>query len=58
MASETQTRTGTCPTHGTVEATREMPKPGFPIFVYAIRRFLANKRPYTCPDCGATVTTS
>jgi hypothetical protein len=23
MANETQTRTGTCPTHGTVEATRE-----------------------------------
>ena len=58
MANQTETRTGTCPTHGTVEANREMPKPGFPIFVYAIRRLIANKRPYTCPDCGATVTTS
>jgi hypothetical protein len=58
MASETQTRTGTCPTHGTVQATREMPKPGFPIFVYAVRRLLANKRAYTCPTCGAAVATN
>jgi hypothetical protein len=57
MASETQTRTGNCPTQRTVEATPEMPKPGFPIFVYASRRILGNKRPYICPDCGAPVTT-
>ena len=57
MASETQTRTGTCPTHGTVEATRELPKPSFPFFVYAVRRLVANRRPYLCPTCGAEVTT-
>jgi len=56
MAKDIQTRTATCPTHGTVEATREMPKPGFPIFVYAARRLLANKRPYRCPTCGAPTT--
>jgi hypothetical protein len=55
MATETQTRTGTCPEHGSVQATREMPKPGFPFVVYAIRRLLAAKKPYRCPDCGATV---
>lgn len=58
MANQTQTRTGTCPTHGTVEATREMPKPGFPVFVYAARRLIANRRPYHCPTCGKNVTTS
>src|SRR4029078_13522209 len=33
MASETQTRTGTCPTHGSVEAAREMPGYGFPFLI-------------------------
>jgi hypothetical protein len=58
VATDTQTMTGTCPTHGTVEATREMPRPGFPFVVYAIRRMLASRRPYRCPTCGTTVTTS
>jgi len=58
MATETQTRTATCPTHGTVEATRTMPRPGFPFFVYAIRRLLAGRRPYRCPTCGGPATVS
>ena len=58
MATETQTRTGTCLTHGTVEATREMPRPGFPFVVFAIRRLVASRRPYRCPTCGAAVTRS
>jgi hypothetical protein len=57
MATETQTRTGTCPTHGTVEATREMPKAGFPWLVNVVRRAMAARRPYHCPTCGANVTT-
>jgi hypothetical protein len=57
VATETQTRPGTCPTHGSVEATRELPTPSFPIVVYAVRRFLAGRKPYCCPDCGAAVTT-
>jgi hypothetical protein len=56
VATETQTRTGTCPTHGTVEATREMPRPGFPFVVYAIRRLIAGRKPYRCPTCGAVTT--
>jgi hypothetical protein len=56
MASETQTLTGTCPTHGSVEATRKMPRPGFPFLVNAARRHLAGRRPYRCPACGAPVT--
>jgi len=57
MATETQTQTGTCPTHGTVEATRELPRPSFPFVFYAARRVIAARRPYRCPDCGARVTT-
>jgi hypothetical protein len=57
VASETQTHTGTCPTHGSVEATREMPRAGFPFLVNALRRQIAARRPYRCPSCGAPVTT-
>ena len=56
--SQVETRTGTCPEHGTVEATRTMPRPSFPFFVYAIRRLLASRAPFRCPDCGAQVTTT
>ncbi len=55
MATETQTRTGTCPTHGAVEGTREVPRAHFPFFVYAIRRLLASRRPFLCPSCGTPV---
>jgi hypothetical protein len=57
MATQTQTRTGACPTHGTVEATRELPTPSWPYLVYAVRRTLAARRPYRCPTCGEAVTT-
>jgi hypothetical protein len=56
--TETHTRTGSCPTHGTVEATKEMPRPGFPFVVYAARRLVAQRQPFRCPTCGAPVTTS
>ena len=58
MATETQTQTGTCRTHGTVEATREMPRPSFPVVVYAIRRMVASRRPYRCPTCGEPVSSA
>ena len=56
MATETQTRTAVCPTHGRVEATREVPKSSWPYLVYAVRRMLASRRPYHCPTCGGDVT--
>jgi hypothetical protein len=56
MSDQTETSTGICPTHGTVQAERRMPRPGWPYLVYAIRRMLAAKRPYRCPDCGMPVT--
>lgn len=57
MASETQTAIGDCPTHGEVEATREIPRVTFPPIITAIRRSLAKRRPYRCPTCGAEVKT-
>jgi hypothetical protein len=56
MPTETEIRSGTCPNHGPVEAAREMPRPGFPFLVYAVRRLIAGRRPYRCPTCGAPVT--
>jgi hypothetical protein len=55
MATEVQTRAGRCATHGMVEATREIPKAGFPFAVYAIWRAVARRRPFRCPECGAAV---
>jgi len=55
MTTEVQTQAGRCSTHGTVEATREVPEAGFPFVVYAIRRTLAQRRPYLCPQCGTAV---
>jgi hypothetical protein len=55
MATEVQTHRGRCATHGDVEATRAMPRMGFPFLVFAIRRAMAKKRPYLCPECGNPV---
>jgi hypothetical protein len=55
MATEVETQTGRCATHGTVEATREIPKMGFPFIVYAVLRARAKRRPFVCPDCGEPV---
>jgi predicted RNA-binding Zn-ribbon protein involved in translation (DUF1610 family) len=57
MAKETETRSGVCATHGTVDATREIPRAGFPYIINAFRRARARKQPYRCPACGAAVTT-
>jgi hypothetical protein len=55
MAAEVETQTGRCSTHGTVEATREMPGWGFPFFLYAFLRSRARHKPFLCPECGAAV---
>lgn len=36
MATATQTRTGRCPTHGTVQATRKVPETHSPYIIYGI----------------------
>ena len=55
MAKEVETQTGRCATHGTVQATREIPKMGFPFVVFAVWRSIAKRRPFVCPECGAAV---
>ncbi|MDP9331355.1 MAG: hypothetical protein M3P11_12035 [Actinomycetota bacterium] len=58
MTPEVQTRSGRCQTHGTVQATRDIPKLQFPFIVYAVTRWLAKRRPFLCPQCGEPVETS
>ena len=58
MSTTTETKSGRCLTHGTVEATREIPKMAFPFVVFAVRRAMARRRPYVCPECGAEVATT
>jgi hypothetical protein len=55
MAKQLQIQAGRCPTHGRVQATREVPQMGFPFVVYAIWRAVAQRRPFLCPECGAAV---
>jgi hypothetical protein len=55
MAKDLQTSTGRCATHGAVEATREIPRMGFPFIVFAVWRAIALRRPFRCPECGAAV---
>jgi hypothetical protein len=55
MPTEVQTQTGRCSTHGTVQATREVPEMGFPYVLYATWRALAQRRPFLCPECGTAV---
>jgi hypothetical protein len=57
MATQTETRSGRCPNHGTVRATRDVPRITFPFIYTAVRRWLAKRRPFRCPECGAAVET-
>ena len=57
MASETQRSAGQCATHGTVEATRQIPRITFPAIISAVSRTMAKRRrPFVCPTCGEPVT--
>jgi hypothetical protein len=58
MATEEEHRSGRCTTHGEVEATRDMPRSGFPWVYHAVRRMMARRRPFRCPECGASVETN
>ena len=55
MANEVQIQAGQCETHGRVQATREIPKMGFPFVVYAFLRSRAKRKPFLCPECGEAV---
>ena len=52
MATEVQTQAGRCTTHGTVQATCEVPEMGFPFVVYAIWRAAAQRRPFRAQNAG------
>jgi hypothetical protein len=56
MATNVQTRTGRCATHGVVAATRQMPQVRYPILIDLVVRAVARRRPYQCPTCGAAAT--
>ncbi len=51
MATEVETQTGRCATHGEVEGTRDVPKMTFPWLVNAVRRSMARRQPFVCPVC-------
>jgi len=51
----TQKKFGTCPTHGQVQATREVPEMSWPFIVYGFKRLAARNKPYHCPECGGPV---
>jgi hypothetical protein len=48
-----QTRSGRCPSHGVVDATRTLPRLKFPILVSGVQRLIALTGPYHCPRCHA-----
>jgi hypothetical protein len=52
MATEVETKQGLCATHGSVEGTRELPKLTFPWIVNTVRRSMARRKPFLCPECG------
>jgi hypothetical protein len=56
MPDRTEVRTGTCPEHGAVEATREIPGVHFPFVVWVFQRATAGLRPFRCPECDGKVT--
>ncbi len=59
MTADIHTTVGDCPTHGEVEATRQIPPVTFPPIITAVRRaFAKRRRPYLCPTCGAAVSTN
>ena len=51
--NETRTRQGTCPIHGQVTASKQVPKLKFPFVITSIARGTAAMRRYRCPECGA-----
>jgi hypothetical protein len=57
VATETQTRSGRCTSHGEVEGTRDMPGTGFPWIYHAVKRMMARQRPFRCPNCGEPIET-
>lgn len=56
--SDVRTQVGRCPTHGTVVATKVLPKIRFPFIYFGALRAVANAKAFRCPECSAKVTAS
>ena len=50
-----ETARGRCSQHGEVQGVREKPRPSFPFVIYLVRRGLASRAPFTCPECGEEI---
>lgn len=55
MATTTETRTGSCATHGKVQAERQLPQLTFPFIITASMRYFAKRKPFRCPECGSPI---
>ena len=53
--SKVVVQTGRCSVHGSVEATKKLPKIRFPYLYFGALRLIAMFGPYRCPTCGAKV---
>jgi rRNA maturation protein Nop10 len=49
------TKAGECPTHGRIEAVKEVPAFSPPGIFWAFRRLGSLGTPYRCPQCGQKV---
>ena len=49
------TRPGRCPTHGDVQATKEVPVFTPPGLFWLFKYLGGMSQPYTCPQCGSKV---
>jgi hypothetical protein len=54
-ATQTKTKAGQCPTHGSVQATKEVPAFKPPGLFWAVQRVGSAFQGYRCPQCGAKV---
>ena len=50
-----QTAAGRCPTHGNVQASKEVPSFSWPVLVYLFQQVRNDFRPLTCQECGQKV---
>jgi len=51
----TKTKSGSCPTHGTVQAVKEVPAFAAPGLFWLFQYLAATRRPYLRPQCGQAV---
>lgn len=55
MQMKELTRSGRCPTHETVQATKEMPVFTPPGLFWLFKYLGSMSQPYRCPQCGSKV---